>query len=1049
MKTRKSADPAEMIHLAGNPSWTNPALTELNRLPARASFSRFSGLKSAGSGRDRSRSLLLDGEWDFRYLARPEAVTPGMIASKARRGWNPIPVPSNWTLHGYGIPHYTNQDMPFSHLPPEVPEENPTGIYRRTVRVPANWKSRRVHLEVGGAESVLYVYCNGQAVGMGKDSRLPSEFDLTPYIRFGKDNQIVLVVVKWSDASFVEDQDQWWMGGVFRSVRLWSCPAVHLADAALTPRLDPDHKRGILHGLAAVRSTLPDRGPVKLEARILDPEGREAAPRQVVTMPERKRNLDPHLNEIPFSIEVKNPLLWNAEEPHRYTVLLELRCGREREATAIRTGFREVDVTGGQVRVNGRPIHIHGVNRHEHDPERGKALLPEDMWRDARLMKALNLNAVRTSHYPADPLWYEICDEVGLYVIDEANIECHAFHNTLCKDPRWATAFLERVRRMVIRDRNHPSILFWSLGNESGYGPNHDAAAGWVRQADPSRLLHYEGAISKGQSGRSWHEGHLATDVICPMYSSIEELGEWIRQPDRDGRPVIPCEYSHAMGNSNGSLSDYYALFESHFAEGLQGGFIWEWIDHGLRAFDADGNPFYAYGGDFGDVPNDANFVCDGLVGPDRELHPACHELQYLARPIRIEEVDWSTGRVTFRNGRDFAPAEDLRADWELRREGAVLARGSVPRLTIPAGESADFVLKGLAAALNSDGPETYLDVTYVRRTGSPALPAGHLVACEQVEAPVDPLPPGLPVLSAGEVSGEGVVVEESERTLTLRTAGQEWTWDRSSGLLQGHRWKGKAVIDGPLTPRFWRAAIDNDGLKLWTGQEQKALGRWRRLGLDRVELRLRSFTVTPEDSGLVKVATTLEGSGRGEFTDFRVTLNTRVANSGEWQIHYLVETGPDVSDLPRVGLECPLAAGFDRIAFLGRGPWENYSDRRAAARIDVHRRRLRDSTLPYVMPQEFGHHTGTRWLEIIRGRRRLRVSADRVFEFNYTPYSADELFGALHREDLSAPERPWLVLDLAHRGVGTGSCGPDTLERYRLLSNRFEGRFHFSGTTT
>jgi beta-galactosidase len=1034
---------AEMLHLGGARSWVAPEIHELNRLPARATFERhLSAAAARGGGKPRS-SLSLDGDWDFRMLDRPEALTASLVRSRAGRGWATLPVPSNWTLHGYGQPHYTNIRMPFDLDPPEVPPDNPTGVYRKVVRVPAGWKGRRVHLQVGGAESVLYAYVNGHAVGMGKDSRLPSEFDITDRLRFGADNLIVLAVVKWSDASYVEDQDQWWMGGIFRGVKLIAAAPVHLADIALTPVLESNYTRGRITGRARVRSHIGWDKPVRLEAALVAPDGRTVAATARAEMPRDHHILAPLFHEIDFAFEVDNPALWSAETPRLYTVELELRCGRAREATRIRTAFREVALRDGRVRVNGRPIHIHGVNRHEHDPDTGKALGPERMWQDARLIKALNFNAVRTAHYPCDPLWYAICDEVGLYVVDEANIESHAFHNTLCRDPRYAVAFLERVRRMVIRDRNHPSVLFWSLGNESGHGPNHAAAAGWTRMADPSRLLHYEGAISRHQSKLDWHDNPQATDVICPMYSSLDELRAWMTDPARDRRPVIPCEYSHAMGNSNGGLADYYALFDAFFDAGLQGGFIWEWVDHGLRARRADGSTFTAYGGDFGDRPNDANFVCDGLVGPDRELHPACHEVQFLARPVRAERLDRATGAVHLRNCRDFVDTSDLLLEWALKQDGRILARGRRDRWTIPAGGSRAFRLGGLRAALEKAGKRACrLELAYIARAATAALPAGHVYAREQLPVGAAPAIAPFPA-AAGKARARPVRVEESDAGLQVRQGRVLWTFDRRSGLLAGLSRGGSPLLAGPLRPLFWRAATDNDGLKLWTGQEHKPLGRWLKLGLDRVETRLESFAAGASADDLC-IHVSLQAGGRGRFDDFAVDMRWTFRADQPARLAYTVRLGEEIVDPPRIGLETAIDPAFDRIEFHGLGPWENYADRRAGALLDVHRRALADSALPYVMPQEYGHHTGTSWLRLLAGRRALGVGADGVFEFNYTTHSTGDLFAARHREDLPPSTGPWLTLDLAHRGVGTGSCGPDTLPQYRVSDRTLTRTFSF-----
>ena len=1033
----------DMIFLGKARSWVSPEITEINRLPARSTFERYRTAREALSGGLPRETKVLDGDWNFRMLDRPESLDSSHVQSRGRRGWKSLPVPSNWTLHGYGKPHYTNIAMPFQLDPPEVPGENPTGVYRKMVRIPGAWSNRRVHLEVGGAESVLYVYLNGQAIGMGKDSRLPSEFDLTPHLRFGEDNLLALVVVKWSDASYIEDQDQWWMGGIFRSVRLIATSPVHLADVSLVPRLDGDNRRGILNGHALIRSHQGWNREVLLSGSLLGPDNQRVVATMEATMPVFSAIHDRLLHEIEFTFEVVNPRLWNAEEPNCYTAILELSCGRNREAVSLTTAFREVAVRNGQVCLNGTPIHFHGVNRHEHDPDTGKALSRERMWQDAKLMKSLNINAVRTSHYPNDPYWYEICDRVGLYVIDEANIESHAFHNWLCREEQYSTAFLERVKRMIRRDINHPSILFWSLGNESGYGPNHDAAAAWARRQDPSRLLHYEGAISKLQSRLTWHDGHRATDLICPMYSSIADIDEWYARPDRDPRPLILCEYSHAMGNSNGSLKDYYDLFERHFESGLQGGFIWEWLDHGIRSTLPDGTPYFAYGGDFGEQPHDGNFVCDGLLGPDRQPHPACFELKHLARPVRLKQVRWDRAEVVIENRRDFKSAEDIGLRWSLHQDGKVLARGGVEKLPVKPGGSRTFKLTGLAMARAGDGGPLYLNIDYILRFGTNCLSAGHILAAEQAIAPgMDIHQPLLP--AAGSRTG-AIVCEETEGRLLVRCRSIEWEWDTSSGLLIRQGKPEKPFIVDAVKPLFWRAAIDNDGLKLWSGQQNRPLGIWKSLGLDQLVTECTRFRVAPTGDAIT-IAASLRASGRGRFSDFRIGMKTTVRTDGSWSLDYRVRVGNKISDLPRVGLQIRLDPSYSEIAYLGLGPVENYSDRSTSAIMGVHRKSLADCRLPYVMPQEFGHHTGTSWIKLGSGRKTAAVSGDKKFEFNYTPYSSAELFARNHREELPASQTPWLVLDLAHRGVGTGSCGPDTLAPYQLNRRSYRNTFTFSG---
>jgi beta-galactosidase len=502
-----------------------------------------------------------------------------------------------------------------------VPEDNLTGIYAKEFPVRADWKGRRVVLHLGGAESVLYVYINGQAIGLSKDSRLPSEFDISQFVLFGQQNLVVVVVVKWSDASFIEDQDQWWMGGLHREVYIYSTAPVHIADVFAVGSLENNYTDGRLKLKAKIGfPRQPEEGWL-VEAQLFDPKGKTIFKKPLRSIvPAGNAFAWPRL-QAEFDEPVKKPLLWSAELPHLYTVVVTLKSpeGKSIESTATRLGFRSVEVKDRMLLVNGRRVLIKGVNRHDHHDTKGKALDRETMRLDAVTMKRFNFNSVRASHYPNDPYWLDLCDELGLYVIDEANLESHAYYQQVGRERRYASAFLERALRMVERDKNHPSVVLWSLGNETGCSPNHQAMAGWIRGYDPSRPLHFEPGIwvkgvEKQPTGKIYDMGYGVTDIVCPMYPAIDSIIEWAadqKHPDRS-RPLVMCEYSHAMGNSNGSLADYWDAFEKY--PGLQGGFIWEWIDHGLKQKTKEGQEYWAYGGDFGDQPNDLNFVCDGLV---------------------------------------------------------------------------------------------------------------------------------------------------------------------------------------------------------------------------------------------------------------------------------------------------------------------------------------------------------------------------------------------------------------------------------------------------
>jgi beta-galactosidase len=830
--------------LEGRP-WERPELTSRGRVPPSATVSR--------------PRISLNGRWDFQLLPHPEASVGE---------WSSIEVPGLWTMQGFAPPQYTNVQMPFDERPPNVPSDNPTGIFRRRFARP---DGERVVLHFGGSEGALFVELNGEPIGIHKDARTPAEFDVTPLL--DDDNELVCAVVQWSDASFVEDQDQWWHGGLPRDVFLYTTPREYIADV---------FARGFADGRFEV--------DVPGEVRLLDPNGRT-----VLDGPGR----------------LTDPLLWSAETPHLYT--LHVTSGDDEVSCQV--GFRTVEISDRRLLLNGEPLRICGVNRHDHDDRRGRAVTRELMEADVRLMKQFNVNAVRCSHYPNDPYWLELCDRHGLYVIDEANIEAHAYYDDVCNDPRYADAFMERVQNMVERDKNHPSVILWSLGNESGYGPNHDAAADWLRERDPTRPLHYEGAIN-----RNWSGGHRATDIVCPMYADVDSIEAFAEFSD-DPRPLILCEFSHAMGNSNGGLADYYAAFDRH--ETLQGGFVWEWIDHGIRVGD-----HWAYGGDFGEKRHDANFCADGLVWPDRTPHPAMYELKYLAAPLEVEHL--GGGRFRIHNRNLFTGLDHLRGVWE---------GGRLPT-------SGEFTL----------------DVSGREHVTMRFFDGDHEVAWRQFELRPPPAPEVRP--------GEGAKLAD--------------------------------VLDGPHL-QLWRAPTDNDGLPLYPGRTVGPLQRWLKLDLD-VPHRQE---VTPLENG------------------------------------WLYEHEVDVpADLPRIGVTFTLAPGLERLEYLGRGPWENYPDRQASAVVGRWESTVSDEYVPYIAPQEHGHHGDVRWLRLTReDGTGIEVRGMPTIGFSASHFTAQDLTEARHTSDLTPRPEVILNLDHAQRGLGTASCGPDTSPRYRLSA----GTYRFS----
>jgi beta-galactosidase len=1000
--------------------WTAPECTSLGRLPMHSV--------------PHVDRLALDGRWRFQLLGSAEAEPSG--------SWSEVDVPGCWTMQGFGdLPHYTNVVMPFDGRPPEPPAANPTGVYEREFTLPPAWRERRVVLHVGAAESVLVVSLNGQDLGVSKDSHLAAEFDVSAALQSGA-NRLRLRVVKWSDASYVEDQDQWWHGGITRSVYLYSTPRVHLADLTVVAGLADDLVTGTLEVRAQVafegvepepgwtiRARLADADPAaadpaaadlaaevpvtvaragrasRADAAPLSP-GRTALVGKVVAgldLSAQERSawtaealeLRPPIDCLAvLGTEIPGVARWSADQPTLYPLALALVSprGEPVEEVEAKVGFRRVQIDGRRLLINGQPVLIRGVNRHDFDQRTGRVVSVESMRADLVAMRQFGFNAVRTSHYPNDPAFLDLTDELGLYVIDEADIESHAFYDSVCRDPRYLGAFVDRVSRMVRRDKNHASVILWSLGNESGYGPNHDAAAGWVRRYDPSRPVHYEGAIHW-----DWAAEQSASDVTCPMYPPISSLTGHAAS-GRQRRPLIMCEYSHAMGNSNGTLAEYWAAIEA--TEGLQGGFMWEWWDHGLAQRLPDGTTRWAYGGDFGDEPNDSNFCLDGLVWPDRRPKPALFEHRALAAPVRVSAgpEQLSRGLVEISSRQYFSGLDWLKASWALTGDGEIVAEGEVVLPRLDPGERGDARLAGWKRPAQ-DGREVSLVVRFRTAAALAWAPAGFEICWAQLA-----ISAGQPVLARLANPAAGGVVDVDE-----------------TGLLRH-----------PLlaaSPRLclWRAPTDNDRIG-------GLAALWREWGID--SLTRSAVSVSREAGGVLVVAE--ERTSAGIVVGHRQRL--RALDGGGVLVEEMVGVPDELADLARVGLVMEAVPGLESVEWFGTGPVETYPDRRRGGLVGRWRSSVTEQFVPYIRPQENGGHAGVRWLALSDGAGRgFRLAADRPTQMSATHHRAQALAAARHDVELVPSPEAIVHLDVAHRGLGTASCGPDTLPEYLVGPGTYE----------
>ena len=1036
--------------------WQKPELTEINRLTARATLYPYKDEASA-SKCDRNASPYyksLNGNWRFKLVDRPQATPARFAAPKYADGkWDRLAVPGNWNCQGYDRSIYTNMRMPWDHNAPEVPEDTPTGLYRTTFTVPASWRKRRTVIHFGGIESAFTVYVNGQFVGMGKDTRLPSEFDITPFLTTGN-NTLAVQVVRWSDGSYLEDQDHWWMAGIYREVYLYSTAPMYLQDVFVETGLNDDMTTGTLN--VRVTPGNQSRWPTgwQVRANLIRPSGKPALRNPLTEdLWEQDDTWAPPLC-IQMQATLSKVRPWSAETPVLYTAVVSLidPKGKVVESTSCRVGFRRVELSGRrELLVNGKAVLFKGVNRHDHDPDHGKAVPHERLVQDVELMKQLNFNAVRTAHYPNDPAFLDLCDQYGLYVIDEANIECHHYMSgRLAQDPQWSNAFLARCQRMVLRDKNHPSIIEWSLGNESAFGPNHEIAAAWIRGYDKSRLVHYERVPTgwggkRGSDNAELHPGLNAhvTDIIGPMYPPHADIETWARNDYGETRPLIMCEYTHAMGNSNGCVKEYWDLIEKY--RGLQGGYVWDWVDQGLREVDPKtGREYFAYGGDFGEVYHDYNFYINGLVSPDREPHPGALELKYCQQPLGVKAADLKRAKITIVSKLDFINTAHLQGHWSLEVDGHAVQSGKLPALRLAPGEKKTIALR-LRKPKLAAGQEVFLNVWFTQRKASHGVPAGHEVARDQLD-----LTRAYRASRPAKRRAAGTVeCEDRQGQLHVTTAQSTATFDLAAGQLSAlKRDRTQYIAQGPQLTLF-RAPTDNDGVKQQNFRPQaRALGRWGLMGLTHESVEPVSGKWRMVD-GAARVA--LVSRLRGVDTDGKrrqlaTHRHTYTVNpDGTIHVKNVIEMADGITDVARIGVVMQLTKGFENVQWYGRGPHENYTDRHASAWVGRFSSTVNDLYEPYILPQEFGCRTAVRWFNVGNGRKELMFRGYPHLQFSASHFTDQDMYQAKHTHELAPRPETILHIDLAQRGLGTQSCGPDTLEKYKLLGRRYS--FEYSMT--
>lgn len=1030
--------------------WQEPTIYQVNRLPARASFFAYENAKLAKQQKPSNSQhyLSLNGQWQYNWVERPDQAPTDFFKEEFdATGWSEIKVPGNVELQGHGKPHYLNIEYVFPANQPHIPADyNPVSSYLKSFDLPENWQGQNVTLHVGAANSAMYVWLNGKKVGYSEDAKLPAEFDLTPYLKQGK-NQLALQIYRWSDASYLEDQDGWSLSGIERDVYLYATPTSKIADLTIGSTLDGSYNKGELN----------------LEFDLAQPKGLSQIAVELSYQGKTiySANQDVKQNsKINFTHTVNNVASWSAETPHLYDLLITSKDtnGKVLQVIHQNVGFRRLEMVNGLFKVNGKVVTIRGVNRVEHHMHGGRTLTKALMLEDVLLMKKNNINAVRTAHFPNDSYLYELADKYGLYVMGEANIEAHKYMQLgnqperkqqiddatpkqqqakgkfdraanqrkyhLGFKPEWYDAHMARVTRMVERDKNHPSIIFWSLGNESGLGPVFDDAANWIKQNDPTRPVTYGGWGTK--------DGHTTlsySDIYTPMYDFIWELNDYVA--NKPEQPLIMAEYAHAMGNSVGNLDKYWDTIYAH--EQLQGGFIWDWVDQTIAKTNEKGQQYWAFGGDFGDGKSNTNFLANGLVQADRTPNPHLHEVKKIYQPIRFGALNFADKTLELSNKYNFKNSEGLTFSWHLFEDGKPTKSGQLGDINLAASEDKQVKL-ALPEFKFDQGKEYHLNIEAEAKSSSNGIEQGHLVAWQQY-----PLTP--PALSQPSATGSAIEVANNKDEIVLSGQRFSLAFNKTTGLLANFDFAGNKLLSQGISANFWRVQTDNDRGYGWRYDTKD----WLAASL---EQELLKINFKRQQDNQVTVTSVHQLAGEiGQFT----TVYT-VYGSGEVKVDGKLDVSKaNLHFMPRIGLHFEMPAGFAALSWFGRGPHENYVDRKQSAAVGLYSASVTSQVHDYTRPQETGGKSDTRWLSLSNPYGAgLKLHSDQLFHFSALPYQKFDRYDIkrlpLHTADVPVKEVTSVQLDYKHMGVGgDNSWGAKPHKEYQIPAQDYEFTFFIS----
>ena len=1021
---------------AAPPDWENPHVYGVNKEPARATFTPFPDETTAlRKDHDSPWVQSLNGVWKFHWVKQPDLrpvdfYKPDFDVSS----WKDIPVPSNWEMEGYGTPIYTNITYPFKRDAPRVTgtpddhswtafdQRDPVGSYRRDFEVPTSWTNRQTYLLFNGVNSAYYVWINGQKVGYSEDTRMVSEYNITKYLQPGK-NAIAVEVYRWSDGSYMEDQDFWRMSGIFRDVTLVSRAPLHIRDFQVLTPFDSTYENATFK----LHLSLQNTGTAKSTAASVEAKLLDAAGKQVLLL-NKKVNLSAGKDsDLDLQQPVAKPNKWSAEIPYLYQLELTLKDAKGNivEVVPWKVGFRQSEIKGNQILFNGKKLMIRGVNRHEFDPDRGQVVTREMMIEDIKLMKQNNINAVRTCHYPNVPEWYSLADEYGLYILDEANVESHGYGSgekqPISDGPDFRDPIVDRFRRTIERDKNHPSIIGFSMGNEAGWGANFIAAKEWGKTHHPEFFITYEPHDS------------VHGDALSPMYAKPQNIVEYYNTYG-NGRPFFEIEYAHAMGNSTGNFQQYWDLFEKE--PWAHGGFIWDWVDQGIRKKGANGKDFWAYGGDFGDKPNDDNFCTNGLVLPDRTVHPGLSEVKKSYATIKVDAVDLSSGKVRIHNRNNFASLGFVRGSWTLDENGKSIQSGELPVEDIAPGETKEVTLDLKKPTLTA-GAEYFLTVTFKLAQDSLWAQAGHVVAWDQFAVPF-----AVGEAAQPKIHMPGIAIAEIPDHFVVSNGAFSIAIDRGSGSISSYNVGGKELLTAPLEPNFWRAPTDNDR---GNGMPRRQ-GVWELAAVNRSPATVKTEQVDP---ATVKVTATSTLPAGQSIQSYVYTIH----GDGSVDIESSFKPGEgSLPDLPRVGMQMRVSGTLRNVQWYGRGPQENYWDRNLGAAVGIYKSKVDDMWFPYVEPQETGNRTDTRWVSLTDDDGfGLKAIGMPLLSFSAWPFRMSELehekapvnIGHKHSAEVVSSDDITVNLDYRQMGVGgDDSWGAPIHKEFSLPAVPYEYKF-------